>query len=192
MANGAFEKLHVATSRAGASGVSGVGDSGSTRGRDVAELLGDPHLRLPGLLHEARRRGIAERRLCTVGRADAAMIDVEVSAALLAEGDQECLGLTLRRVDQRLASLPPQVGELATAIDLLAVQLGVVPLSDLVRETSELAERHLIQAALARAEGDLPQVAALLGLAPEALRLRLCHHGIDTGPPGHPPPSLLN
>jgi transcriptional regulator PpsR len=195
MANGAFEQLHVAATRAraaGVAGVAGVADPGSTRGRDLAELLGDPHLRLPGLLHEARYRGIAERRLCTVGRADVAMIDVEVSAALLAEGDQECLGLTLRRVDQRLAGLPPQVGELASAIDRLAVQVGVVPLTDLVRETSELAERHLIQAAMARADGNLLQVAALLGLTPEALWLRLRHHGIDAGAGGPAPSSLLN
>jgi transcriptional regulator PpsR len=186
MANGAFEKLCAATTRAAEAG------AGSLRGRDLVELLGDPHQRLPGLQQEARRRGIAERRVCTVGRTGVALIDVEVSAALLAEGDQESLGMTLRRVDQRLAGLPPQVGELATAIDRLAVQVGAVPLHDLVRETSELAERHLIQAAVARADGNLLQAAALLGLTPEALWLRLRHHGIDTGGAGPARSNLLN
>jgi hypothetical protein len=161
-------------------------------GHTLVELLGDPRGRLPAILAEARRVGIAEQRTCAVGRAPNVSIDVELSAALLAEGDQECLGLTLRRIDQRLAALPPQVAQLASAIDRLATQVGVVSLPDLLRETSDLAERHLIETALARTQGDLLQAATLLGIDAENLWLRMRHHGLGGAAPARKPPGLLN
>jgi transcriptional regulator PpsR len=161
-------------------------------GHALIELLGDPKGQLPSLLSEARLHGIAEQRAVSVGHASGASLDVEISAALLAEGDQECLGLTLRRVDQRLAGLPPQVGELATAIDRLAAQVGIVSLPELMRETSELAERHLIEAALARTHGDRLQAAQLLGIDAENLWLRMRHHAMDKSVTDGKPPGLLN
>jgi hypothetical protein len=166
--------------------------SASVTGQSLIELLGDPNAVLPSLLSEARHHGIAEQRTLPVGHARSAGLDVEVSAALLAEGDQECLGLTLRRIDQRLAALPPQVGELATAIDRLAAQVGIVSLPELLRETSDLAERHLLGAALARTQGDRMQAAHLLGIDAENLWLRMRHHGLDTRLPDSKPPGLLN
>jgi transcriptional regulator PpsR len=162
-------------------------------GRGLADSLGDPQRTLAAILAEARRQGYAERRQAMVGRDEALRANVEVSAALLAEGDQECIGLTLRRVDDRLAMLPPAVGELAAAIDQLAAQVGLATLPELLQEASDLAERHLIDAALARSNGDPLRTAALLGIGTDDLWLRLRHHGIDTGTHrGDKPPPLLN
>jgi transcriptional regulator PpsR len=166
--------------------------STGTTGHTLIELLGDPKGLLPALLSEARRHGIAEQRALTVGHGEASGLDLEVSAALLAEGDQECLGLTMRRIDQRLTSLPPQVGELASAIDRLAGQVGIVSLPELVRETSDLAERHLIEVALARTQGDRMQAAHLLGINAESLWLRMRHHRLDDLGVHDRPPGLLN
>lgn len=165
---------------------------GSITGRALAELLGDPHGLLPVVLGEARRLGIAERRRLLAGLRAADGFDVEVSVALLADGDQECLGLTLRRVDERLSTLPPQVGELAAAIDRLAAQVGLVTLPELLQETTDLAERHLLQAALARTSGDRLQAAQLLGIGVDNLWLRMRHHGLDRAGMGITPPSKLN
>ena len=185
MANPAFQSLCLAAL--------GQHASGTLPGRALAELLGDPRQQLPGILAESRRHGIAEQRRIVVGAPAGEIFDVEISAALLAEGDQECLGLTLRRVDQRLAALPPQVGELAAAIDRLAAQVGLVPLAELIQETAELAERHLLEAALARTSGDRLQTAQLLGIGMDNLWLRMRHHGLDrAGSNGEPRSSLLN
>lgn len=162
---------------------------GALLGHPLAELLGDPQQALGAIVSEARRQGVAERRLATLGREEAHRVDVEVSAALLAEGDQECLGLTLRRTSADSRDLPPQVGALAAAIDTLATQVGLVTLPELLQEASDLAERHLIEAALQRADGDRLQAAQLLGISPESLWLRMRHHrlGGTPGPDGaHP------
>lgn len=159
-------------------------------GQDLLKLLGDARGLLPGILAQARHLGIVDQQICTIGRNESAMFDVEVSAALLAEGDQECMGLTLRRVDHRQTGLPPQVRQLASAIDRLAAQVGLLPLADLMRETSELAERHLLEEAIARHPGDLTEAAAVLGIRLEDLWARMRHHQLDVG--DAPSRSLLN
>ena len=185
MANPAFQALCR-------SAVGRLAD-GSLTGRSLQDLLGDHRTDLPPILHDARHHGIAEQRRTVVGNPSGEHFDVEVSAALLAEGDQECLGLTLRRVDQRMASLPPLVGELAVAIDRLAAQVGLVTLPELLQETAELAERHLLEAALARSQGDRLKAAQLLGIGMDNLWLRLRHHGMDrAGSQASPPSGLLN
>jgi PAS domain-containing protein len=161
-------------------------------GRTLASLLGDPHDQWHGVLAEARRSGMVETHRVRVGRSIEDGLMLEVSVALLADGDQECLGLTLRRVDQRLAALPPQVGELAAAIDRLAAQVGLVSLPELLQETAELAERHLLESALARTQGDRLQAAHLLGIGADSLWLRLRHHGLDRTGSELSSPSRLN
>jgi len=148
-------------------------------GQSLLQLLGDARGALPAILAQARHLGIVDQQICTIGCNESARFDVEVSAALLAEGDQECMGLTLRRVDHRQTGLPPQVRQLASAIDRLAAQVGLMPLADLMRETSDLAERHLLEEAIARNPGDLPQAAAMLGIRLEDLWARMRHHRLD-------------
>jgi len=164
---------------------------GNPVGHTLAELLGDPRGQWPAALAEARRGGLADMRRVAVGDAHDPLA-LEVSIALVADGDQECLGLTMRRIDQRLEALPPQVGELAAAIDRLAAQVGLSTLPELLQETTELAERHLLDAALARTQGDRLQAAQLLGIGVDNLWLRLRHHGLDQpwGEPGSPPHRL--
>lgn len=153
-------------------------------GHALAELLGDPRQQWHEALGAARHGGLVDMRRVTAGTA-ADPLALEVSIAMLADGDQECLGLTLRRVDLRLEALPPQVGELAAAIDRLAAQVGLSTLPELLQETTDLAERHLLEAALARTQGDRLQAAQLLGIGADNLWLRLRHHGLDRADVGH-------
>lgn len=159
-------------------------------GLRLDEALGDPDQRLVGLLAEARRMGIAEQRVVCVGHRLGEHLDIELSAALLAEGDQECLGLILRRLGKRHAGLPPQVGELALAIDRLATQVGAASLPELLQQTADLAERHLIESALDRVHGDRQQAARLLGISAADLWARMAHLGLDTGLAGRGPSRL--
>ena len=162
-------------------------------GQTLVTLLGDTDGRVAAALAEARSRGIAELRPAVAGVHVGRQLDVELSAALLAEGDQECIGLTLRRIDGRLAALPPQIGELAGALDRLAVQVGIVPLPELLQEATDLAERHLLEAALNRAQGNAMQAAQLLGISAESLWLRMHHHRLSiAGHGGSLPPGALN
>ena len=171
----------------------GATDS-TVKGRTLGDLLGDPGHRLAALVAEVRRNGIASQVRAPIGglrgpwmgvRTD----EVEISAALLAEGDQECIGFILRRQSPR-ADLPLQpVDGLAMAIENLAAQLGRVSLPELMQEATHLAERHLIRSALERSRGHAATAAEWLGITPESLSLRLMRHGLVAD--GETPP-LLN
>lgn len=163
------------------------------RGRSLADLLGDPNRQLASLMAEVRHNGISAQVRATIGVPRAAWLgsqgqEVDISAALLAEGDQECIGFILRRHAQRperAERLLQPVDGLAVAIETLAAQLGRVSLPELVQEATHLAEHHLIRSALERANGHLPTAADWLGITPESLSLRLARHGLvaDGGAP---------
>lgn len=167
---------------------------GHVKGRTLAELLGDPGHRLAALVADVRRHGIAAQVRVPIGARQGAWIadsadEVEVSAALLAEGDQECIGFTLRRHAAPAGRSLQPVDGLAAAIETLATQLGRVSLPELMQEATHLAERYLIRHALERSRGHAPTAADWLGITPESLALRLVRHGLVAD--GDAPP-LLN
>ena len=168
-------------------------------GRSLTELLGDPQHTLISILAEAKSNGLSEQRPATIGLTNASRFDVEVSAALLAEGDQECIGLTLRRIDQRAqrdqAGEPysQPVSEFALVMSDLVMQMGRTALPELVAEISDAAERHIIELALAQSHGEHQLAAKLLGIDSAALWQRI--HCLGVGMLGHArstPPALLN
>ena len=164
------------------------------RGRTLIDLLGDPGRHLATLIAEVRDSGIAAQVRASIGKPRAAWLgsraqEVEISAALMAEGDQECIGFILRRHAVRQDRLLQPVDGLAVAIEALAAQLGRVSLPELMQEATHLAEHHLIRNALERAGGHLPTAADWLDITPDSLALRLARHGMSAD--GGAPP-LLN
>jgi PAS domain S-box-containing protein len=157
-------------------------------GRSVTELLGDPQQMLRSILTAARHDGIAEHRQAVVGRHDGSRTEVEISATLLADGDQECIGLSLRRVDRRPRTAGPHLAELTIAISDLAAQMGAKTLPEMLEEVAVLAERHWIDSALIRSRGDHTDAARLLGVSADDLALRMqklaIHREADSQSPG--------
>ena len=185
MANPAFQLM----------GLDGLAES-QLRGRALADVLGDPSQRLAGLLADVRRAGFATQVRLPIGpigrSAGGLALEVEVSAALLAEGDQECIGFTFRRqAVPTTVDLQPLDG-LAVAIENLVSQLGRVPLPELIQDATHLAERHLIRSALLRARGNTATAAEWLGISPESLTQRLQWHSLDPGRGSNEPSALLN
>ncbi len=175
------------------------------KGCVLTEVLGDPSHRLAVLVADVRRTGIARQVRAPIGRHDGrhdgrnvshntgrATLEVEVSAALLAEGDQECIGFTLRRLAPRPEPSLQPVDELAMAVENLAVQLGRVALPELMQQASLLAERHLVREALLRARGHAHTAADWLGITPESLAQRLQQHGLVANPAPVGASTLLN
>jgi transcriptional regulator PpsR len=164
------------------------------RGRTLSDLLGDPGRHLAALISDVRQNGMAAQVRVSIGGPMAAWLapraqEVEVSAALLAEGDQECIGFILRRHASRPERPLQPVDGLAVAIEALATQLGRVSLPELMQEATHLAEHHLIRNALERAGGHLHTAADWLGITPDSLALRLARHGLVAD---HGAPPLLN
>ena len=180
MANPAFVALCQAT------------HEGQVVGRGLDAWAADVQRRFEPVLLEARRLGIADRKTLAFGRPGTVAVEVEVSAALLAEVDQECIGLTMRPIGSSTAPAAPQVLSLAAAIDQLASQIGVEPLHELLHEASELAERHLVTSALAQCQGRQQQAAQRLGITAEQLALRMRHLGLDGEGRESASPPLLN
>ena len=109
--------------------------------------------------------GIAHLVRSSVRRSDGARIDVDVTGALLAEGEQECFGFTLRECGARAEPRDAWAQALATLDD----SVGQVPLAQLMAQSKRLIEQRFLSTALARTHGDKAAAAAMLGIALEQL-----------------------
>lgn len=178
----------------------GLASETQVHGSLLADWVGAPGRDVPALLEQARRHGIAAQPSAAIRPARGPSIEVGISVATLADGDQECVGFTIRRLVQRAgsasgsASGSAEVDELAAAIEQLGAQLGRVTLPDLMREASELAEQHLMTSAIERAGGDRGVAAMLLGIGQDDLdqRLRRVARAQAARGGNSPPSSLLN
>lgn len=123
------------------------------------------------LLHEVRHLGIARRMSSKLMSSDATCSQIEMTAALLTEGDQECIGFTLHAVAGGKEDYCDSTDELRVAIDKITARIGLEPMPDLLRTAAGLLQRHFITHAMART-GDNPKAAAdLLGIRQDQLDL---------------------
>jgi transcriptional regulator PpsR len=157
----------------------GIRAEADLKGRPLLDWLGLSSSDLAALIKRARSQGLT-RHLQSVPVSGATVpAQVEIAAALLAEGDQECIGFTLRRIESDAAIAPPLptvLNGLQIAIEQLTTSLGDVALPELMRQASALAERYLISAALERADGDTAAAADLLGISRQSLARRHRRH----------------
>ncbi len=145
------------------------------KGRPLIDWLGAPERPLDKLIPQVRRQGVVGGFAATMRPAVGRGERVEVSATLLTEGDQECIGFTFRR--SRTAE-PPAIAPapvLSAHLTRLVERIGQLSLPGLVQEAASLAEAHFIQLALERTGGDADAAAALLGVD----RDRLARRGRD-------------
>jgi transcriptional regulator PpsR len=161
------------------------------RGRPLADAVGGDSQQWSSLLARVRARGIVGQSTVSLRGGDGAALSVSVSAALLAEGDQEHIGFTLRPLSHLSvvrsvvgadADPAPAAGDdLLEALAGLVQRLGQAPLTELLAQAGRLAETHLIQAALRTHAGAIEPAAAMLGLTPASLLARLS--GLDIQAP---------
>ena len=135
------------------------------RGQALGEWVGRVDTDVSTLLAAAHAHGIAHLVRSSVRRSDGAHIDVDVAGALLAEGEQECFGFTLRECGARVEPL----SALALALAALDERIGQVPFAQLMAQSGRLVEQRLLATALARTHGDKAAAAVLLGMTLEQL-----------------------
>jgi len=160
------------------------------KGRALGDWLGAAPGEMAAILAQVKSHGVAPRLVAAMRHGDGAVDDVEVSAALLADDDQECIGFTIRPAATGNAAAKSRQQTLGDAIARLAERAGDVPLRELLLAVTDLAERQFIQEALRRAGGDMARAAAALVMTRESLDLRMRHHGLLPGDPqgdGSPP-----
>jgi transcriptional regulator PpsR len=166
-----------------------AGSESLVTGRSLANWLGRGTRDAAALLAEVRRHGIAPQIAASFRGSQGHSVDVEISAALLTEGDQECVGFTIRRVAQRAAAGARIATELAQAIDALVAQVGRVGLPELMQAASRLTERYLVRSALESSGHNHVAAAHRLGISVATLEEKL--HLLDL-PDAAGPPTLLN
>ncbi len=147
-------------------------DSDRVEGHGICELLGDPQRHLAAVLTDARRGGLVRRPALLLGGGRSSTFECFAQAALMHDGDQESLGITL------VPAKPSQADSVRAALLALLDQTGELPLLELVRRASELTERHAVETALRRSADGRVQTAALLGLSEADLSERVARLGL--------------
>ena len=142
-----------------------IGSEEELRGRPIGDWLGRVETDVSALLAGAHAQGIAHLVRSSLRRRDGVAIDVDVTGAMLAEGDQECFGFTFRPCEPRG---DPQRTWLK-ALVVLDEQVGVLALPELVAQAQQLIEQRFVSLAMARAHGDAAAAAGMLGIAVEKL-----------------------
>jgi transcriptional regulator PpsR len=135
------------------------------RSQPIGAWVGRIATDVSAVLAGAHQHGIAHLVRSSVRRTDGTHVDVDVTAALLAEGEQECFGFTIRACEPRAE---PRAA-LAQALAALDERVGQLPLAELVAQSKRLVEHRFMQSAMARTHGDASAAAALLGVAVEQL-----------------------
>jgi hypothetical protein len=161
------------------------------KGIVLPDLVGDQLGAWTAVLQRARNTGIVPQALLSIAAAGRPPLPVQVTATLMPEGEQECVGLLVR--PRHAAPIgAPSSERLLQQLNALSSRLGQLSLAELLLEAQEIAEAHLVQAAMQRAGGSLAVAAATLSMTPEALMLLTHRLGLTLtgGSATDPPPSI--
>jgi transcriptional regulator PpsR len=159
------------------------------RGESLERWLGRTGVDLNVLITNLRQRG-AVRLFATMMRGEyGATTEVEISGVAVTEGEQPCMGFTIRDVSRRLAAEVRTTGagrEMPRSVGQMTELVGRVPLKDIVRDTTDLIEQLCIEAALELTHDNRASAAEMLGLSRQSLYVKLRRFNIGdlTAVPG--------
>jgi DNA-binding NtrC family response regulator len=106
-------------------------------------------------------------------------IDAEISASGKVGPGAARIGIFVRDVTRRLASLPGSDRGLDGLLDSLTKQIGKSTLRKLVDDTVGIVERHYIESALGLTGGNRTAAAELLGLSRQSRYVKLGRYGLE-------------
>jgi len=156
-----------------------MGTESAVLGESLSRWLGRPGADLTVLLANVTRLG-AVRLLSTTLRGELGTeIDAEISASGKVGPGAARIGIFVRDVTRRLASLPGSDRGLDGLLDSLTKQIGKSTLRKLVDDTVGIVERHYIESALGLTGGNRTAAAELLGLSRQSLYVKLGRYGLE-------------
>jgi len=160
-----------------------VGSEGAVVGERLSRWMQRPGADMAVLLATLQRHRTVRLMSTAVQTEGGEEIEVEISAAIDQLAEPRHVAVLLRDVSRRsgpaaAAPAATQTG-IPALLGALADQIGQTPLPKLMRETVELLERHYIEAALERADGNRTATAELLGLSRQSLYVKLNRYGLD-------------
>ena len=147
-------------------------------GESLDRWLGRHAVDVSVLATNLRDRG-SIRNFATVVRGEyGSTEDVEVSAVSVAEGEQPCLGFTIRHVTRRSETVTSGRRDLPRSVEQMTELVGRVSLKELVRDTTDIIERLCIEAALELTGDNRASAAEMLGLSRQGLYSKLRRYGL--------------
>jgi transcriptional regulator PpsR len=152
------------------------------RGEDIGNWIGRPGADFDVFHTMLKRNGAVRLALTSARGVHGLATEVEVSAAWLPDSDDPAIGFMLRDVGRRLATSPQGARDLTHAVEQLTSLVGRVSLRDLVRDTTDLVERHFIEAALELTDDNRTMAAEVLGVSRQSLYVKLRRHKLLDGP----------
>lgn len=148
------------------------------RGESLERWLGRPGVDLNLLTAHLREHNSVRLFATTLRGEYGSTTEVEICAVAVPEGEQPCLGFTLRDVGPRLTTERRVARERPRSVEQLTELVGRVPLKDLVRESSDMIERLCIEAALVITGDNRASAAEILGLSRQSLYAKLRRYGL--------------
>ncbi len=156
----------------------GVSSEKAVTGKALGDWIGNSSAEMRSIIKDVRQHGIAPRIGSSVGTRDGTRVGVEVTATLLEEQDQECIGFAIRKLPAVHVDRSDSIDELAACIATVMSRVGSEGLPELVNETTSLMERHVIVLALARCAGDHLRAARLLRITAAQFDQKLRQYGL--------------
>lgn len=169
---------HVLTANRAFLELAQVASADQARGESLEKWLGRSSVDLNVLIANLRQRGAVRLFATRIKGNYGSMADVEISGVAVNDGEQPCLGFTIRDIGRRLPSDGRASKELPRSAGQMTELVGRVPLRDIVRETTDLIERLCIEAALELTSDNRASAAEMLGLSRQSLYIKLRRFGI--------------
>ena len=158
----------------------GVPTEEQVRHELLSRWLGRPGADLGRLLATVREQGAIRLFGTSLQGEFGLSSEVEVSGVSINAGGRVAVVMLLRDVSRRLASGPRGASDLTRAVEQLTALVGRVSLKNLVRDTTDLVERHFVEAALDTTRDNRTQAAEVLGISRQSLYVKLRRYQLGT------------
>jgi transcriptional regulator PpsR len=179
---------HVLTANRSFLDIAGLASEEQVRGTHMSTYIGRPGADFPVFTSMLKKNGVV-RLMATAARGlHGQQSEVEVSAVWAPQGEEPCIGFTIRDIGRRLAASPQGARDLTRAVEELTTLVGRVSLRDLVRDTVDLVERHFIEAALELTHDNRTSAAEVLGVSRQSLYVKLRRHRLAAAGGAEDPP----
>ncbi len=150
------------------------------KGRSLGNWVGRPGADLQVFLATLKKHGVVRLAASSMRGEHGLGTEIELSAVSLPGDEAPSVGFVLRDVGRRVATVPHGARDLTKAVEELTSLVGRVSLPTLVRDTSDLVERHFIEAALELTGDNRTTAAEVLGLSRQTLYVKLRRHGLSS------------
>ena len=148
------------------------------RNESLERWLGRPGVDFNLLTAQLREHGSLRLFATQVRGEYGSNSDVEICAVSVADGEEPCLGFTIRDVGQRVTFDRQVSRDKPRSVAQLTELVGRVPLKDLVRESTDMIEKLCIEAALELTGDNRASAAEILGLSRQSLYAKLRRYGL--------------